>query len=50
MRIGQKNGKIATILNKEFVISIQFFEIMETIPTFMLSQQFLVWVAKKLFA
>ena len=49
-RTWPKNGKIATILNNEFVISAEVLEKMEATPTFALPRQFLVWVAQKVLA
>ena len=54
LRVANRNrpkvAKIATIPNDEFVISIEYSGIMEATPTFALSNQFLVWVAKMVLA
>lgn len=45
-----KAAKIVTIPNNEFLIHIKCLGIMEATPTFTLSNQFLVWIAKKVLA
>lgn len=42
--------KSATILNTKYLIMMEFTRMMESVPTFELSHQFLVWVAQEVIA